>query len=242
MSTPEDKKYVLRIIDGLRFLAGESVWELEPVKMTANSWTAFVPQADEITADPSHALAWTLAAMAEPIVGAVELFDQDVYRMTYSERQRLRGKLGFVHSYGGLISNRNLWDNIALPVSVHGRLTASKEAQLVGKILADFSLQQVAGLRPHEMDGATRWRACLARAVVLRPKWLVLEGHGNWEMDRGRGIGWNHLVQRHCRGEGATAICLPRRSPGFESWFLEQGGKIVQYHRLHGILQGKGQH
>jgi ABC-type ATPase involved in cell division len=169
--------------------------------------------------------------MAEPLRGVVRLFGQEIYRLDYRIRQRMRAQIGFVHGYGGLLSNRSIRDNIALPASVHGGLTAVDEEALVNRTLNDFALDRVGGLLPHDVDGGTRWRACLARALVLSPRWLVLEGLGNWEMDRGRGKGWTQLLARHRLGQMATVICLPRKNPGFQTWFAEHEGKIVHYAR-----------
>ena len=68
--------------------------------------------------------------------------------------------------------------------------------------------------------------------MVLRPYWLVLEGIGNWEMDRGRSTSWKCLMDRRHTSRMATAICLPRQNPGFESWFEKHGGRIVRYSRV----------
>ncbi len=136
-----------------------------------------------------------------------------------------------MHGYGGLISNRNVRENVALPVSVHRRLRAREETELVERTIRRFALGKVADLRPHEMDGSTRWRACLARALVLDPEWVILEGIGNWEMDRGRGTDWKCIVETHKKGASAIAICLARPNPEFEAWFEEHGGKIVRFRK-----------
>lgn len=232
MDSQTDKEAVLKLVDGVRFAAGPDLWQLDPIRIVAGEWVAFVPSGREPSVDPSGPLSFVLASMERPVRGTVELFGHDIYRLEYGERQRMRARLGFVHGYGGLISNRTVRENIALPASIHGRMTSSEEQILVGRSLHTLALEKVADLRPHEMDGATRWRACLARALVLKPAWLVLEGLGNWEMDRGRGKGWTYLLERQQLGEMATAICLPCRNPGFENWFDEHGGTIVWYRRV----------
>lgn len=223
---------VLRVPDGLRFSAGSEEWVLPPFSVARSEWVALAPAGAEPVADPSGTLSWILATMEEPLRGVVELLGHEVYALEYVARQRLRARIGYVHGYGGLLSNRTVRENIALPVSVHGRPRGIDEVESVEAALRDFGLETSAALRPHEMDGATRWRACLARALVLKPDWLVLEGLGNWQMDRGRGIGWRRLAEQHRSGTLATAICLPRQNPEFEAWFEEQGGAIVRFERI----------
>jgi ABC-type transporter Mla maintaining outer membrane lipid asymmetry ATPase subunit MlaF len=222
---------VLKLVDGVRFKAGPDLWNLGPLRVSRGTWVALIPDGRDPVVPPSGTLAWIIATMEEPLRGNVEILGHDIYRLDYVPRQRLRARIGFVHGYGGLISNRTVRENIALPPAVHWRLSAAEEDDLVNRMVNSMGLEKVADLRPHQMDGATRWRACLARSLVLDPDWLVLEGLGNWEMDRGRGRGWTQLIERHRAGQMATAICLARKNPEFEAWFEELGGVIVRYPR-----------
>jgi predicted ABC-type transport system involved in lysophospholipase L1 biosynthesis ATPase subunit len=229
MSADRDTSYILKLTDGLWFAAGPDLWFTPPLKVTLGSWIALVPDDREPAVDPSGSLAWTLATMQEPVRGTMELFGNNVYQLNYDVRERIRARIGFVHGYGGLLSNLNVRENIALPVSVHRRLSASEEAVLVDRTIRRLALEKVADLQPHEMDGSTRWRACLARALVLDPAWVILEGIGNWEMDRGRGIDWKCIVETQEKGDSAIAICLARPNPEFEAWFEEHDGRIVRF-------------
>ncbi|MCP4676482.1 MAG: ATP-binding cassette domain-containing protein [Deltaproteobacteria bacterium] len=237
MNNAKEADVVLKLVDGIRFEAGPEIWTIDPTKVLGGTWIALVPGGAEPVVDPSGSLAWILATMNEPIRGTVELLGQDVYRLDYMMRQRLRSRIGFVHGYGGLISNRSVRENIALPVSIHSHLGPRDEEELVELSLRNLALEKVADLKPHEMDGGTRWRACLARALVLDPEWLVMEGLGNWEMDRGRGTGWRWFLDRQRAGGMASVICLPRQNPGFEAWFIEHDGIIVRYSRFEGAGQ-----
>jgi predicted ABC-type transport system involved in lysophospholipase L1 biosynthesis ATPase subunit len=226
-----EAKEVLKLVDGMGFTAGHDSWFLEPMKIFAGDWVALIPNGPPPASDPSGRLAWILATMEEPAMGTVDLFGLDIYRQGEIARQRLRARIGFVHGYGGLISNRTVRENIALPASVHGGYSADFEEALVNKMLEDFALWDLAEQKPFEVDGSTRWSVCLARALVLRPEWLVMEGLGNWEMDRGEGKGWTYLARMQKLGRMATVICLPRENPGFEAWFANLGGIIVRYNR-----------
>jgi predicted ABC-type transport system involved in lysophospholipase L1 biosynthesis ATPase subunit len=231
--TESDKtERILHLSDGISFNAGPDRWGLSRFTASAGEWTAFAPNGPEPVVDPSVSLSRILSTMLEPESGAVELFSQHVYRLDYGVRQRMRAKIGFVHGYGGLLSNRTIAENLALPVSVHGHLSEDEEIDLVQYTLHTFGLEKVSKSRPHEVDGATRWNVCLARALVLRPAWLVLEGIGNWEMDRGQSISWKALMDRRHTSAMATAVCLPRQNPGFETWFEKLGGRIVRYDRV----------
>lgn len=228
----EAKRNVLKIAGGLRFSVGPEIWSIEPMSISMGEWVALVPAGPEPVMDPAGPLGRVLATLEKPVDGNVEIFGFGIYDLDHGARQRLRARIGFVHGYGGLISNRSLRENIALPLSVHGGLGPKEEEERVEQSLRMFALESVADLNPHKTDGSTRWRACLARALILRPEWLVMEGMGNWEMDWGRSTGWTRLLERHREGEMATVICLSRKNAEFEAWFEWYGGVVVRYSRV----------
>ncbi len=232
MNSPNTTQSILYLPDGIIFDAGPDRWAVPPLNVTSASWFALVPDGPEPTVDPSVTLSRILVTMTEPVAGTVELFGNNVYRQEYGARQRMRARIGFVHGYGGLLSNRTIAENIALPVSVHGGLSAAEEDDLVRYTVRTFGLEKAADAKPHEVDGGTRWNVCLARALVLRPEWLVMEGLGNWEMDRGRSTSWKALMDRRHTSPMSTALCLSRQNPGFESWFEKHGGRILRYERF----------
>ncbi len=229
MNDPATPTPVLRLSDGIQFKAGPVFWSVGPLKIMRGQWVAFVPDGPDPVVDPAGPLARTLASLSPPHFGTVKISGADLYRMPYGELQRKRADIGFVQGYGGLLSNRSLKDNISLPLSVHGHLTIEEEILSVTQTIERFDLSQVADLKPHEVDGATRWKTCIARALILSPGWVVLEGIGNWEMDRGRGVAWARFRENHNLGESTAAICLSRQNPEFEAWFKEVGGQLVRY-------------
>jgi predicted ABC-type transport system involved in lysophospholipase L1 biosynthesis ATPase subunit len=220
---------VLRLTDGLWFEAGPNAWALPPLRLGPGEWAALAPTGIDPAVDPSGALARSLATLARPSRGTVELLGRDVYKIPYPELQRLRAQLGFVQGYGGLLSNRSLRENIALPVSVHGHRSFADEESYIDHMVETYALTPLAHLRPSDVDGATRWRTCVARALVLEPALVVLEGIGDWEMDRGRGVSWSRLREYRERKTSAAVICLSRQNPAFEAWFLGEGGIAVPF-------------
>ena len=229
MSGAEERGPVLRLTDGILFEAGPYSWRVEPLRIRLGEWVAFVPRGPDPVVDPAGPLARILASLMRPSRGTVEIDEKDVYRLAYRDVQRLRADLGFVQGYGGLLSNRTIRDIVALPLSVHGKLSMAEETRRVVDFLEVFALDQVGDLKPHDVDGATRWRACLARSLILSPRWVVMEGIGDWEMDRGRGVAWGRFREYRARKSSSGAICLSRKNPEFEAWFQSEGGIVVEY-------------
>ncbi len=176
MNQNDNATPILRLTDGIWFDTGPVTWSIESMRLYERQGVAFVPSGPDPAIDPSGRLARILVSLSTPEQGTVEILDENVNKLSYREVQRLRARLGFVQGYGGLLSNRTIRENIALPVSVHGNLSIEDEEIRIDRYLDEFALDNVANMFPHNVDGATRWRVCLARAMVLRPRWLVLEG------------------------------------------------------------------
>jgi D-methionine transport system ATP-binding protein len=219
----------LRLSFGLSFRTGTRTIGLDPLELRAGEWVVFSPARQALGADLATVVARLLATLGTPLSGTIELFGEATHELGYEALQKLRARLGFVQGHGGLLSNRNLRDNIALPLSIHGNVSAQEEDEQITETLKRFDLLRVALLRPHEVDGATRFRACVARALVLAPKWLVIEGIGDFEAETGASVTWARLLDYRNEKTGAAAVCLTRQSPAFERWLTDQGGQVVRY-------------
>ncbi len=220
---------ILCLETALSFRTGDRVIGIDPVTLRAGDWVVLTPARQALGADLATVVARLLATLGSPLSGKVELFGRPIGALKYIELQRLRTRLGFVQGHGGLLSNRSLRDNIALPLSVHGNVTHEEEETAVTAILERFDLVRVGALRPDEVDGATRFRACVARALSLSPHWLVMEGIGDFEAETGASLTWQRLMEYRAQGTSAAAICLTRQRPAFERWLSEQGGQVIRY-------------
>lgn len=220
----------LNLPSGLRFVAGSDQVVLEPLRVVAGEWLAITPSQDAVAESAAPPVARLLATLGEPLGGSIELFGKPLRGLPYAELQRLRPRLGFVPCRGGLLSNRTLAENITLPLSVHAGLSAPEEAARLARILEDHDLAHVAQRRPDEVDGATRFRACVARALALRPSWLVIEGRGDFAMGGARS--WQQLEAHRAAVPSALVACLRAPDPGFESWLQARGARVLRYHPL----------
>ena len=224
-----DDLTVFRVRSALSLRAGGRTLGLDAMAVAAGECVAMVPPKGALGADLAMTLARVLVTIRPPEAGTMELLGHEPTSLSYLELSRLRTRLGFVQGHGGLLSNRSLRNNVALPLSVHRQ---RDEHERVSDLLVRFDLERVAERRPHEVDGATRFRACAARALVLSPSWLVVEGVGDFDADAGPSLTWQRLLAYQREARAALAVCLSRPTPGFEAWFTAQGGRLLRYRLL----------
>ena len=89
--------------------------------------------------------------------------------------------------------------------------------------------------KPWPGAGPTRWTPPPSGAPgsparwCCRRRWSCSRAPGNWEYDRGRGVGWTRLLATRQETAAAAALCLSRPEPEFEAWFEANGGRVVRF-------------
>lgn len=116
-----------------------------------------------------------LAGLQVPQSGKYLINGEDVCDMSFEEFLPYRLEIGYSFDYGGLISNRTLFDNLMLPLLYH-KIVSSEEAKArVEGILKEFDISSFAQERPAHVPGRIRKIVCLLRALVMRPQILLLD-------------------------------------------------------------------
>ncbi len=238
VTAPPAPAAVLRLSPHVAVAVEGSPWEIEEVEAYAGQWLLFAPAGDSGGVDVASAVARVLATLAAPLQGAVEILGQDPQRLSYAQMQKLRRRLGLVQGWGGLLSNRTLRENVALPALVHGLPGGGEAGAAADRLLAKLGLAPLAEARPYQADRTSAWRARLARALMLDPGWLVLEGIGDWTP--GGSAAWSLLEQSVDRG-AALAVCLSRPAPAFERWLRGRGGRVVGCRPVAAEVTGEGE-
>jgi NitT/TauT family transport system ATP-binding protein len=105
-----------------------------------------------------------LAGLLEPSGGEVRLHGQTPVE---ARRQRM---LGWLAQDDGLLPWRSVVENVSLPLRLSGQNTGPVQA-----MLEHVGLGENARHYPHELSGGMRQRAALARALVARPTFLLLD-------------------------------------------------------------------
>ncbi|MBQ8201943.1 MAG: ABC transporter ATP-binding protein [Clostridia bacterium] len=123
-------------------------------------------------------LAKLIMGIEQPTEGEVWFKGQRIDNLPERDRRPLRTQYQMVFQDSGSSLNprKRVMDIIAEPMLYH-RLTTRREAPArVAELLALVGLPEDMQARyPHELSGGQRQRVCLARALGLKPKLLILD-------------------------------------------------------------------
>jgi phospholipid/cholesterol/gamma-HCH transport system ATP-binding protein len=110
-----------------------------------------------------------------PDQGSVRVFGQDVATLGRRALYVLRQRLGLLFQNGALLTDMDVFDNVAFPVREHSDLPEPLIRKLVLTKLQAVGLRGAAHLLPAELSGGMARRVALARAIVLDPEVLMYD-------------------------------------------------------------------
>lgn len=116
-----------------------------------------------------------LAGLEMPQSGSLYINDKNVLELTFEEFLPYRLAMGYSFDYGGLISNRTVFENLILPLSYHKVLSDKESKDRVDEIINIFDIKKFANERPAHIPGRVRKLTCLLRALVMRPQLLLMD-------------------------------------------------------------------
>ncbi len=116
-----------------------------------------------------------VTGQTRPDRGLVEFDGQDVSNLSRRDLFRIRQRMGMLFQNGALLTDLDVYENIAFPLREHTRLPERLLRHLVLTKLQAVGLRGAARLMPAELSGGMARRVALARAIVMDPELLIYD-------------------------------------------------------------------
>lgn len=149
-------------------------------KVIFNGLSADIPQGKITTIlGPSGTGKTTLLKLIggqlKPTSGSIDVDGQTVSRLSRKDLYTLRKRMGMLFQSGALLTDLNVFDNVAFPLREHTKLPETLIHKLVLMRLHAVGLRGARDLMPAELSGGMARRAALARALVMDPMMIMYD-------------------------------------------------------------------
>ena len=162
----------------------------------------------------------------QPTSGVVTVGTFRGGRLTRAHRALLRRTIGVIYEDFRLLSDRSVFENVALALRISGQHDESELGPKVLKALREVGLESQQDLLPAELSFGERQRCAIARAVVNRPT-LILADEPTGALEPKSAAEVLSLLLR-IHKEGAALLLGTTRVEvanviGGKRWLLEDG-------------------
>ena len=116
-----------------------------------------------------------LIGLITPTSGKVFYDDVNFYELDKTEMRELRMKIGMLFQGSALFDFMNVEENIRFPLDMFTKMTAAEKLNRVNYCLERVGLSGNNKKFPSELSGGMQKRVGIARALVLKPKYLFCD-------------------------------------------------------------------
>ncbi len=116
-----------------------------------------------------------IVGLIRPDSGEILYDGHNLLQMDLNERKELRQQIGMLFQGSALFSSMTVEQNVMFPLDMLTKKNYREKLELVNTILARVNLVDANKKYPAELSGGMQKRVGIARAIVLRPKYLFVD-------------------------------------------------------------------
>jgi len=116
-----------------------------------------------------------IVGLLEPDKGTVFVDGLEVPKLSRRDLYALRAKIGYVFQFSALFDSLSVAENVAMGLIKQGHLSTAEIDVRVQEALELVDLPGSGDTMPIELSGGMRKRVGIARAIALRPKYLLYD-------------------------------------------------------------------
>ena len=160
-----------------------------------------------------------------PTGGSVQIAGEDIHTLSEQARTRYRSRtLGFIFQSFNLLPVLDVFENIHLPLILHGELAREEKAERVMELVRAVGLEDHVRHKPFELSGGQRQRVAIARALVTHPL-IVLADEPTANLDSLTGNEVLELMER-INAERGTTFIFSSHDPGI----MKRAKRVIRLH------------
>lgn len=116
-----------------------------------------------------------IVGLIRPDSGRVLFDGHNLLQMDLNERKELRQQIGMLFQGSALFSSMTVEQNVMFPLDMFTTKNYKEKLEIVNRILERVNLVDTNNKFPAELSGGMQKRVGIARAIVLRPKYLFVD-------------------------------------------------------------------
>ena len=116
-----------------------------------------------------------MVGLFEVDAGEIIFDDKSLTNMPEEERKELRQQIGMLFQGSALFDSMTVAENVKFPLDMFTKWSHTKKMERVNNVLERVNLKDTNKKYPAEISGGMKKRVGIARAIVLKPKFLFCD-------------------------------------------------------------------